>query len=168
MLIPLMSGSAISAVFTFDVIAVSSIFLPKVVSEEVLSLEADEESDAPGLPAAPLEVVSGLGLLDGSLEGLALLEGLVDGLVDELAVLDGLVGEAGLPGFVESAVVAGLFGSLRVVVWSRPASHALSAKAIAEAITALVKMFMIVSFLKRIPARASALRKRPANTMPML
>ena len=165
MLIPLMSGSAINAVFTFEVIMVSSIFLPTVVSDE---------SAVPGLPAAPVAdepvVVDGLveelAVLDGLVEELALLDGLVDGLVEELELLDGLVVVPGL--VVESAVLAGLFASLRAVL-SLPASHALSVKAIAEAITVLVKMFMIVFLFENNPQKSEcstqAARKHHANAL---
>jgi hypothetical protein len=139
------------------------------LEEESLAEPLAEPLTVP--PAEGLAALEGLVLLAGSLEELALLDGLVepelgglaeelalldglvDGLVEELELLDGLVVVPDVvPGLVvESALLAGLFESLRVVVLSRPESHAPSAKAIAEAITVLVKTFMMFSFLKLSP-----------------
>jgi hypothetical protein len=139
MLVPLISESAIKAVFTFAVMAVSSTFCPSVVSDE-----EPDEAESPGLPAAPGEA-------DPLSVELAALDGLVeelDGLEDEDA-LDGLDVDPEDGGLEEeSAVVAGFFIPLVCLSRSCPTSQPAKAKAMADAMRVLFQIFIIVSFSK--------------------
>ncbi|MGH8719971.1 MAG: hypothetical protein ACREV0_13700 [Burkholderiales bacterium] len=168
MLIPLISESAIKAVFTFEVIAVSSTFCPTFVSDE-----EPEDAESPGLvPEAPPGLPAAPGDADPLSAELAVLEGLgeeLDGLEDE-DVLDGLEGEPGDDGLESAAVLAGLSALLcEGLVLSCPVSQPANANAImAEAIALLFQVFMIVFLYKKFAARANhfAPVATAANIMP--
>src|SRR5687767_13047394 len=121
MLVPLIPGSANSAVFTFEVMATSSAFWPAVVPGEAVSPGL---AAGPGLPAAPVSA-------------------------GPAAVLEGLEVVPGGDGLdVDSAAVAGLSAPL-VRAWSspsRPTSQPANANDIimAEAITLLFQISMKV------------------------